>query len=259
MPPRAAHPRIGDRRAPGRTNAEPAQGKPPPARYLTIRSRGERCSGSQPPSFTCTVCPSTVTFNEKDTEVEYELNANGNAALGTWKMCVIADSTTGKGPLTVSSPYIDLRVEEPYVNMSLSMATAKQGETVPMVAEVEGLREFSGEADVQLFGLPAHASTQVLKVGKDGGKIQFPIVIDEQTPVGQHKNLFCTVTVRENGEPIVHRVGMGGVVRVDPKPKEAPKEPAKTAAKNEEPKKPSEKPLSRLEQLRLEAKNQAAQ
>jgi len=202
-------------------------------------------------------CPSTVTFNEKDTEVEYELNANATAALGNWKICVIADSTTDKGPVTVSSPYIDLNVEEPFVNMKLSMATAKQGENVPMLGEVEALREFDGQADVQLFGLPARATTEVLKIDKSAGKIQFPVVVDEQTPVGQHKNLFCTVVVQQNGEPIVHRVGMGGVIRVDPKPKEAPPKPAATVAKKE-PKKPAEKPLSRLEQLRLEAKNEAA-
>jgi len=62
----------------------------------------------------------------------------------------------------------------------------------------------------------------------------------------------------KEGQPIVHRVGMGGMLRVDPKPKEAPAAKptgSKVVASNNKP--ASEKPLSRLEQLRLEAKAQS--
>ncbi|MEM1295622.1 MAG: hypothetical protein AAGH89_09680, partial [Verrucomicrobiota bacterium] len=76
---------------------------------------------------------------------------------------------------------------------------------------------------------------------------------------GQHKNLFCQITFNEGDKKMSQRAGMGGIVRVDPKPKEPAKPaPSKTAsAKTPAPKKPTEKPLSRLEQLRLDAKKQA--
>lgn len=196
-------------------------------------------------------CPSTMTFKGKETELEYELNANGNAELATWDVAVLAESDGGKGLMMTASPYVQLSVEEPFVDMKLSMATAKQAENVDILADFEAVREFEGEADVQIFGLPAHATTEVVKATKGTENLAFPVAVSEKTPVGQHKNLFCTVTVMKNGEPIVHRVGTGGTFRVDPKPKEAPKKPAeeKVVAKNE----PKEKPLSRLEQLRLEA------
>lgn len=202
--------------------------------------------------------PATMTFNEKDTELEYELNANATAEVNTWNLTLIAESDGGKGLMMTATPFVKLSVEEPFVNMKLSMATTKQGAPGNMVAEIENLREFGGQADVQLFGLPAHATSQVQKIDKASAKLDIPIATSEKTPVGQHKNLFCTVTVTMNGEPIVHRAGMGGVFRVDPKPKEpvAPKpaaaEPKKVAAAA-----PKEKPLSRLEQLRLEAKKEA--
>ena len=76
--------------------------------------------------------------------------------------------------------------------------------------------------------------------------------------------MFCTLFVMKDGQPISHRVGMGGVLRVDPKPKEpakpAPKaavDPKKAAVAKAPVEKPA-KPLSRLEQLRLDAKNAAA-
>lgn len=209
----------------------------------------------KPPGITS---PASMTFNEKDTELEYELNANGSAEINEWQITLLAESDAGKGLIMSATPFVKLRVEEPFVGMKLSMATAKQGEKSDMVAEVEHLRDIPGEADVQLFGLPAHSTTPVLKLKKGLDGLTFPIETTEKTPVGQHKNLFCTVVVMQNGEPISHRVGMGGVFRVDPKPKEVKKEaapkPAKTVAKVEK----KEKPLSRLEQLRLEAQKEAA-
>ena len=210
----------------------------------------------KPPGITT---PASMTFGEKDTELEYELNANSSAEVNTWNIGVLAESDGGKGLMKTASPFVKLSVEEPFVNMKLSMATTKQGLPTEMVAEVENLREFGGKADVQLFGLPAHATTPVVKIDQSSEGFSFPIETSEKTPVGQHKNLFCTVTVLKEGQPIVHRVGMGGVIRVDPKPKEpvaAPAKPAETkvVAKTA----PKEKPLSRLEQLRLEAKKEAA-
>ena len=202
-------------------------------------------------------CPSSMTFKGTETELEYELNANGSAELATWDIGVLAESDGGKGLMMTASPYAKLTVEEPFVDMKLSLATAKQTENIDLLADFEAVREFDGQADVQIFGLPAHATTDVLKATKATESLAFPIAVSEKTPVGQHKNLFCTVTVMKNGEPIVHRVGTGGTFRVDPKPKEAPKKPAekKVVATNEA--KP--KPLSRLEQLRLEAQKASAE
>ncbi len=202
-------------------------------------------------------CPSSMTFKGTETELEYELNANASAELATWDIAVLAESDAGKGLMMTASPYAQLSVEEPFVNMKLTMATAKQAENVDILADFEALREFEGQADVQIFGLPAHATTDVLKATKGTENLAFPVEVSEKTPVGQHKNLFCTVTVMKNGEPIVHRTGTGGSIRVDPKPKEAPakKPEEKVVAKNE----PKEKPLSRLEQLRLEAQKASAE
>ena len=128
-----------------------------------------------------------------------------------------------------------------------------------MVAEVEQLREFGGEADVQLFGLPAHSTAAVQKLKSDLEALSFPVVTTDKTPVGQHKGVFCTVTVVKDGEPIIHRLAMGSVLRIDPMPKVAAAAPvAKAAAAPVAAAEKKEKPLSRLEQLRLDAQKEAA-
>lgn len=206
-------------------------------------------------------CPSTMTFSEKATEIEYELNANSAAEIAEWKICILAESDAGKGMIMTSSPFITLKVEEPFVKMKMSMTSVKQGGSGEIHCEVENLREFPGQADVQLFGLPAKTETQVMKADKATKELRFPVTAADDSPVGQHKNLFCTLVFMQNGEPIQQRVGMGGVIRVDKKPVEVakkaePKKDAKAAPVAKAAPKPA-KPLSRLEQLRLEAKNQA--
>ncbi|MBP6601764.1 MAG: PPC domain-containing protein [Verrucomicrobiales bacterium] len=201
--------------------------------------------------------PATMTFNEKDTELLYELNANANAELNTWPLTLIAESDGGTGVAFSAAPYINLVVEEPFVDVKFSMTSAKQGETADMVGEVEQLRPFEGEAEVQLFGLPANSTAEVQKLKKELTGITFPVVTTDKTPVGQHKGVFCTVTVMQNGEPILHRLAMGSVVRVDPMPKVAVEAPKKVAVAAAAPVQ-KEKPLSRLEQLRLEAQKEGA-
>ncbi|MBP82493.1 MAG: peptidase [Verrucomicrobiales bacterium] len=202
----------------------------------------------KPPGITS---PSTVVFGEKENTIEYELNANGSAEVNTWNVTVIAEADAGKGLMVTAAPFVKLSVEEPFVEMKLNLTTAKQGEQANMLANVTKLRDFSGQADVQLVAIPAHATVPIMKIDQGTTELSLPVQTSEKTPVGQHKNLFCTVTITKEGEPIVHRVGMGGTLRVDPKPKEAPQ--TKVVANN---KPVSEKPLSRLEQLRMEAKQQ---
>ncbi len=201
--------------------------------------------------------PATMIFPEKATEIEYELNANANAEINEWNLTVIAESDGGKGVMYNAAPFINLSVEEPFVNVKLTMTSAKQGETVEMVAEVEHLRDYTAEGQVQLYGLPAHSTAEARPVKSGVESLSFPIVTTDKTPVGQHKGVFCTVTLMQDGEPIVHRLAMGSVFRVDPKPKEVAAAPA-PAAKPAAPAEKKEKPLSRLEQLRLEAQKEKA-
>ncbi len=198
-------------------------------------------------------CPSTVSIDEKKTEATYELNANGNAEVGTWKMTLLGEASQN-GLITVAAPFVNLAVEEPFVDMKMTMASVPQTQEVAMLCDVSQLRPFEGKAKVSVQGLPAEATADPVEITKADEKVTFMVKTTEKTPVGMHKNLFCAVEVPQAGLTMLHKVGQGGTLRVDPKPK-APAEPKPAADKKEEAKKeaPKEKPLSRLEQLRLEA------
>jgi hypothetical protein len=74
--------------------------------------------------------------------------------------------------------------------------------------------------------------------------------------VGKQNNLFVVVKVPIEGGSTTHRIGTGSSLRIDA-PRKVAAAPAKApvVAQNKaaEPAKPADKPLSRLEQLRLEA------
>lgn len=204
--------------------------------------------------------PASLTIPEKQNEIEYELTANANAEVRSFKVTVLAEADTGKGVITLAAPFVTLNVEEPYVKMKMNMAMVNQGGNGEMVCELENLRPFEGKAKIQVMALPAKATAQEVEVGKDDAQVAIPIVTTAETPVGQHKNMFCTLVVMHNGHPITHRVGMGGVLRVDPKPKEpaqpAASAPGKPANVANAPAPAPAKPLSRLEQLRQDAQKQ---
>jgi hypothetical protein len=101
-----------------------------------------------------------------------------------------------------------------------------------------------------------------LAAGKE--ELIFPVTTTAESPAGTHKNIFCQVVITENGEPIVHQVG-STELQIDkplpmPENKPAPAPAAEQAQATPQPAAPEQppaKPLSRLEKLRLEAKQRA--
>lgn len=65
--------------------------------------------------------PVTMQIPAGQSEVNYEINANGEAAIAEWKVCMLAEATTPKGPVLVSSQLVPLKVAEPYLTMALSL------------------------------------------------------------------------------------------------------------------------------------------
>ena len=206
---------------------------------------------------------SSVKIPKGQTEAFYPISANGNAAVGKWPVYVIGSANVG-GRAWVATQMATLEVADPYVGIDLQRATVELGQETEVVAAVQVLKDLTGPATVQLVGLPHKVSAEPLEVNKDTKELIFKVKTEADSPAGNHKNIFCTVVVTENNEPITHaRVG-GTEIRIDkPLPKPvvaAPKtEDAKPVAEAATPQPPAEKRLTRLEKLRLEAKKASAQ
>lgn len=198
--------------------------------------------------------PVTIDLPGDQSEITYELNASADAAVADWQVCMLAEANTPQGPVLVASALTPLKVAEPSISMTLDLAATEQGKATSMLAKIETLRPFAGPATVELLGLPHGATCPPQTFTKDQTEITFPIAVTAEAKVGKHNGVFCRVLVPENGTTILHQTAMNSTLRIDaPSPAAAAKAdaaPAKPAA----PTAKSEKPLSRLEQLRQQAR-----
>ncbi|MEZ6056101.1 MAG: PPC domain-containing protein [Planctomycetaceae bacterium] len=193
------------------------------------------------------------------TEAAIPINAAGNAAVQE-SMIAIRGLANVNGSVECCTPFVPLRVEEQYVTLKFAQGAVEQGKEIQYPVEVAHKKGFEGEAEVKLVGLPANATAEPLMMTKETTSLVFTVKAAENTPPGVTKNLFCTASIQEAGETVLHNLGTG-VLRVDqplPPKKDAP---APTPMPQPMPVVKTEappKPLSRLEMLRLQQQERDA-
>ncbi len=201
-----------------------------------------------------------VEIPKGQTEAVIAVNANADAPVKKWRTCVLSSVDFPEGRQWVSTALTEIEVAPAILGGSIDLAATEQGKPAQVLVRLETKTKFDGEATLKLVGLPNGATAPDLKIKADAKEAVFAVTTDAKlTPAGQHKTLFCQVTLPKNGDQIVQGFANGGTLRVDapppPKPGEAPK-PAETAKKPGDDKKP-EKILTRLEKLRLEQQGKA--
>lgn len=200
---------------------------------------------------------SSIKIPKGKSEAYYPLSANKNAAIGQWPVYAIGSANVG-GNAWAASQMATLEVTEPFLNIALQRSSVELGNETEIVGAVELLKELKAAATVELVGLPHKVTAEPMQITKDTKELVFKIKTATDSPAGNHKNIFCKVVVTENAEPITHARLGSTELRVDkplPKPVAvAPKKVAPKVVKKTAPKPPAEKRLTRLEKLRLEAK-----
>ncbi len=175
---------------------------------------------------------SSATIPKGSNSVMYPINANGGAETKVWRFPALAQANVKGAPLWLSSQMAKIEIGMPFVGLKMELATAEQGQDSKLVCKLEQKLPFEGKAKLKLMGLPNKVTTQEIEITKDMSEAVFPLKIDAQAPVGMHRNLYCTLVVEKNGEPITHNFGARGSLRIAAPEKTtaaAPAEPAKNA------------------------------
>ncbi len=195
--------------------------------------------------------PTSVAIPEGKSEALIPLTANGSAKIRPWKIAVTGQSDTGGGNVLVSTQLATLEVSPPFFKFSFPTVSVEQGQEVELAVGIEQVKEFAGQADVQLVGLPNEVTSPAKKISKDDSEVVFAIATTAKSPPGNHKVLRCRAVVTAEGEPVTHMLGTGELRIFKPLPQK--KEPAAQPKPETKPaaKKPASKRLSRLEKLRL--------
>ncbi len=205
----------------------------------------------------------TIQMAAGQSEASYVVNAGGETEARVHTLAILGESDAGAGELLASTPLFPITVAPPFFGMKLDLAAAEQGQRVSVVAQIDARVPFAGKAKVSLRGLPAQATCADLEFSSGDTSLVFEVETTKETPVGKHTTLFCQAVIEQEGEPIVHFVAGGGVLRIDPPAPPAAVTAAPVAVPVAEPTPAAApaasppRPLSRLEQLRQKAREQA--
>jgi hypothetical protein len=196
-----------------------------------------------------------INTEKGQTEIDYPLNANGAAQLGKWPVYVLAGSTVDGGLNWVSSQMAELEIADPFVRFASQRTACDQGQPAQVICNLEQLTPFEGEATVDLLGLPPNTSTTQMRFTKETTQLVFNVVTNDQCPLGQHKSLFCQLNIPLNGVQVLSVTGQTEL-QINKPPVVAVAPPAATTTEPPPVAPPTAKPLTRLEKLRQDAKQQ---
>jgi hypothetical protein len=189
-------------------------------------------------------------------EITIPITANTRAATGVWPIFVTGSVNIGNGSMKVSTPPVELAVEDVFFSFNFNKASVEQGAKSQVLVNVEVARPFEGTAEVKLVGLPAGVSSPepTQPIAADTTEVTFPIEIAADARPGNHKTLVCQAVVHSPGGDIRQTQGTGELQVNKPLPAPEKKEPK--AEQPAEKKEAPPKPLSRIEQLRQQKKQQ---
>ena len=156
-----------------------------------------------------------VDVKKGKTEGVFNIDANASVPVRTWPMVIIALVPQPGGGVWVSSQVFDLKVAEPFVGGSIAKSKCVQGGSTSITVNLEHKRDWQGEGELKLLGLPAHAEAKPIKIKPGQQKAVFNVKTADTTPRGTHKSLMCELVIQVDGEPVIHRFGQGGRLRID--------------------------------------------
>lgn len=199
------------------------------------------------------------TIGEGQTECVFQLDANGDAPAGNWKLTVLGQADTGNGIAFNASPFTELVTAPMMIASGTPALTAvEQGKSTDYFCKLEHRVPFEGEATAILYGLPDYLPVAPVKLTKAVTDLVFKIPTRPDTPVNKYPNLFVMADVPTPAGIVKQRFAFGGTLRVDappPPPKNVPPAPPPppapvAAAPAPPPAAPPPRQLTRLEQLR---------
>ena len=160
-----------------------------------------------------------VTIPENKDEITIPINANPEAPIRQWSVCVTGEAETGRGQVRLSSPFVELEIAEPYLTGSIDLATTKLGNNVTLICELENLKSFSGEAELLLHGLPHQVTAKSVKIKATDKKVKIPLTVPQNARAGKSKNIFAEVKIKQGGSTISHQIAQGTTLVITPSTK----------------------------------------
>jgi hypothetical protein len=163
-------------------------------------------------------------IEEGKTEAEYRVNASGDAVPGSFSISITGRENSVEGGVVrsaagyhyVCSPFVQLKVAEPYLDMTLDRSAIERGKIGEITGTITHRKPFEGEAVATLGRLPFGVrQVEPFPKVKAGDKtVTFKVEVTSDCLVEQYKDIFCEVAIPVEGQIIRQQTG-NGILRVD--------------------------------------------
>lgn len=196
---------------------------------------------------------SPVSIPGDQSTIQMNLTANNGAGIRKWPILVLATTDIGYGPITIASEFVELDVTDSLFEFKFAKTMAEQGKPVDVIVGVSLKRPIEGTVEVEILGVPpgTTATTPKLPLAADAKQLAFPLQIPPEVRAGNYKTVVCRGTVTSD-KGVITQTNGNAEVQIDVPVAPPPPAPAAAAAPTPPPAPapPTDKPLSRLEQLR---------
>jgi hypothetical protein len=159
---------------------------------------------------------SETSIQKGATNVFYQLNAGGGAETREWKIAVLGHAQVQGGEVYVSSQLTKLELARPFVTGKIETLWLNPGKSGKLTVDLEQHKPFDGTAKIRLEGLPDKVTADEKEISSTDKEVVFDVTVDAQCAPGSHKNLFCTVDVKQGDNVIPHTIAPGGILRIVP-------------------------------------------
>ena len=196
---------------------------------------------------------SGAVIESNQTEAEFTLKAHPKITPRDWKIYVQGVSGEENNWMWASTQIVPLHIQKGFAGLRLLPARAVAGEAGILTCEIDLIEPMPGEATVEVTGLPDNVTAKRVSLVSGKTQLQIPLTLDADARIGSHGGLRAILRVPVGDQFVVSEFGPTTleITAADA----ASKAEEKVAAKTDVAPAGS---LSRLEQLRLDAKNRAA-
>ena len=185
------------------------------------------------------------------TEAEFTLTAHPKITPRDWKIYVQGVSGEDNDWMWASTQMVPLHVEKGYDSLKLSPAQVNAGDKGFLSCEIETIEPFTEEAVIEVSGLPEHVESADVMVKPGQTHVEIPLTIESSASVGSHGGVRASLRVASGKRFVVSQFGPTTLKITEAGESVGEKGAAETDD-------PPTRSLSRLEQLRLDAKKRQA-
>lgn len=155
-----------------------------------------------------------VVLDARTRAATFTIDAAGAAQLGAFPYALIASVDQKGGVLELASEFVEVRVDQPWLEAELGKVRTEQGAPCDLAIKIERKHEFAGAAAAVLLGLPRGVTATPQTLAPDAKTLTFALQVAADAQVGKHRSVVLEVRVPTPEGELVHRFG-GGELRVD--------------------------------------------